>query len=73
MVIVDKGTAMIRGDVIDVSLDIIGFLDAINKLKQENYEKYILLETTLKVTLKEEPEFINVIKEFSINMTEMFN
>lgn len=73
MVIVNDGRTLITGDPVDVALDTIGFLGTINRMKRENYEGYLVLEASLKAVFEEEPELINEIKEFAINMTEIFN
>lgn len=73
MVRVDEGIAIITGDALDVSLDIVCLLSTINKIKRNDYKGYLVLEANLKALLEEEPEFIDVIKEFAINMTELFN
>lgn len=73
MVIVNDGRTLITGDPVDVALDTIGFLGTINRMKREDYEHYLVLEASLKAVFEEEPELINEIKEFAINMTEIFN
>ena len=73
MVIVSRGRTTISGDATDIALDTIAFLGTINKLKKEDYATYVMLESNLKAAFEEEPEFINEIKEFAVNMTELFN
>lgn len=72
MVIVSNGKTVLAGDDIDAAIDTIVFLSTINKMKKEDYKTYLTFETCLKAVIEEEPEFINEIKEFAINMSEIF-
>ena len=73
MVVIDKTRTMMYGDKIDIAMETIAFLSTINKMKKEDYEQYLLFEEAIKIALKEEPSLINEIKEFAVNMTELFN
>lgn len=73
MVTVSKGRAIVYGDTVDFAIDIVTFLGSINKIKEEDYGHYKALELALKTLCEEENESIDIIKEFAINMTEIFN
>lgn len=73
MVIVKEGQAIVMGDSIDLAIDTVTFLGSINKMKQEDYEHYLVFEAGIKALFKEHPKSIDDIKEFAINMTEIFN
>lgn len=72
MVTVNEGRALVVGDTLDLALDTITFLGTINKMKQEKYNDYVIYEKALSRTCKECPEFLETIKEFAVNMTEVF-
>ena len=73
MVIVKDGKAAAFGDTIDFAIDIVTFLGSINKIKEEDYEHYKAIEVALKALCEEDKTSIDIIKEFAINMTEIFN
>lgn len=73
MVIVSLGKALVNGDSAEIALDTLTFLGAINRIKKEDYARYVMLESGLKAAFEEEPDLVNEVKEFAINMTELFN
>lgn len=73
MVTVQHGRAVVFGDTIDFAIDIVTFLGSINRIKEEDYEHYKALEVALKALCEEDKTSIDIIKEFAINMTEIFN
>lgn len=73
MVIVSQGKASIRADSVDLAMDIITFIGSVNELKKRDYEKYKMVECTIQELVKEEPFTVDIIKEFALNMTEIFS
>lgn len=73
MVVVSEGKALIRADYIDLTQDIITFMGSVNELRKRDYEKYKMVELTMQELIKEEPFTVDIIKEFALNMTEIFN
>lgn len=73
MVVVSQGKALLGGDSIDIALDIVGFMGAVNELKKRNYKQYKQLECAMQALIKEEPFTLDIIKEFALNMTEIFS
>ena len=74
MVIVSKGKTMMNGDSVDIAIDIITFMGAINELKKNNHKAYKATELAMKeLIIEEEPFTLEMIKEFAVNMTEIFS
>lgn len=73
MVIVSEGKSLIRADSVDLALDTITFIGSINELKKRDYEKYKMVEYAMQELIKEEPSTLDIIKEFALNMTEIFS
>lgn len=73
MVIVSNRKAILKGNSVDTALDIITFLGTINQLKQADYEEYKMVEYEIKSITKEFPSTVDIIKEFAVNMTEIFS
>ncbi len=73
MVVVSQGKALIRADSVDLAMDTITFIGSINELKKTDYEKYKMVEYAMQELIKEEPSTLDIIKEFALNMTEIFS
>ena len=73
MVSVSKGKTIINGDTIDVAIDLVTFMGCLNRIKKEDYEAYKIIECALKALIEEETDALDTIKEFAINMTEIFS
>lgn len=73
MVVVKDGRTLISGDCADIALDIITFIDSVNEIKRRDYEQYKVVESAIKELTEVETPTLDVIKEFAINMTEIFS
>lgn len=73
MVVVSQGKSLIRADSVDLAMDTITFIGSINELKKRDYEKYKMVEYAMQELIKEEPSTLDIIKEFALNMTEIFS
>lgn len=73
MVVVMDGRTLISGDCADIAIDIITFIDSVNEIKRRDYEQYKVLERAIKELTEVETPTLDVIKEFAINMTEIFS
>lgn len=73
MVVVRGGHALICGDSIDTAIDIVAFIGSVNELKKRDYEGYKQVEKAIQSLVEEEPFALDIIKEFALNMTEIFS
>lgn len=74
MVIVSKGKTMLNGDSVDIAIDIVTFMGTINEVKKKDYKQYESIEYAMKALIKEEElSTLDIIKEFALNMTEIFS
>lgn len=74
MVIVSKGRTMLNGDSIEMAIDVITFMEAINEVKKKDYKQYEALESAIKAIIKEEELYtLDIIKEFALNMKEILS